>query len=122
MVRPCMVVVAGPPGSGKTTYFPVTAFGVDGFNIDDRCAQNSSECEFTTLRPGGCHLGSSRHPGTVVSFNTARRQRGSSSCCQPDQPDRAYDIRECANCSMHENWGITCLTRHRTPSATVSLL
>ena len=34
-----MVVVAGPPGSGKTTYFPVTAFGVDGFNIDDRCAQ-----------------------------------------------------------------------------------
>jgi len=34
-----MVVVAGPPGSGKTTYFPVTAFGVDPFNIDDRCAQ-----------------------------------------------------------------------------------
>jgi predicted ABC-type ATPase len=34
-----MVVVAGPPGSGKTTYFPVTAFGVDSFNIDDRCAQ-----------------------------------------------------------------------------------
>lgn len=34
-----MIVVAGPPGSGKTTYFPVTAFGVDAFNIDDRCAQ-----------------------------------------------------------------------------------
>ncbi len=34
-----MVVVAGPPGSGKTRYFPVTAFGVDAFNIDDRCAQ-----------------------------------------------------------------------------------
>jgi predicted ABC-type ATPase len=34
-----MLVVAGPPGSGKTTYFPVTAFGVDSFNIDDRCAQ-----------------------------------------------------------------------------------
>src|SRR5205823_2953697 len=34
-----MLVVAGPPGSGKTTYFPVTAFGVDAFNIDDRCAQ-----------------------------------------------------------------------------------
>jgi predicted ABC-type ATPase len=34
-----MVVVAGPPGSGKTTYFPVTALGVDAFNIDDRCAQ-----------------------------------------------------------------------------------
>jgi predicted ABC-type ATPase len=34
-----MVVVAGPPGSGKTTCFPVSAFGVDSFNIDDRCAQ-----------------------------------------------------------------------------------
>jgi predicted ABC-type ATPase len=34
-----MFVVAGPPGSGKTTCFPVTAFGVDSFNIDDRCAQ-----------------------------------------------------------------------------------
>jgi predicted ABC-type ATPase len=34
-----MIVVAGPPGSGKTTAFPVTAFGVDAFNIDDRCAQ-----------------------------------------------------------------------------------
>ncbi len=39
MGRPRMLVVAGPPGSGKTTYFPVTAFGVDSFNIDDRCAQ-----------------------------------------------------------------------------------
>jgi predicted ABC-type ATPase len=34
-----MIVVAGPPGSGKTRFFPVTAFGVDSFNIDDRCAQ-----------------------------------------------------------------------------------
>lgn len=39
MVRPRMLVVAGPPGSGKTTYFSVNAFGVDAFNIDDRCAQ-----------------------------------------------------------------------------------
>jgi predicted ABC-type ATPase len=34
-----MIVVAGPPGSGKSRYFPLTAFGVDAFNIDDRCAQ-----------------------------------------------------------------------------------
>jgi predicted ABC-type ATPase len=34
-----MIVIAGPPGSGKSTYFPVGAFGVDSFNIDDRCAQ-----------------------------------------------------------------------------------
>jgi predicted ABC-type ATPase len=33
------MLVAGPSGSGKTRYFPVTAFGIDGFNIDDRCAQ-----------------------------------------------------------------------------------
>jgi len=39
MARPRMIVVAGPPGSGKTRYFPATAFGVDAFNIDDRCAQ-----------------------------------------------------------------------------------
>ena len=39
MARPRMIVVAGPPGSGKTRNFPVTAFGVDAFNIDDRCAQ-----------------------------------------------------------------------------------
>ena len=39
MARPRMLVVAGPPGSGKTSSFPVTAFGVDSFNIDDRCAQ-----------------------------------------------------------------------------------
>lgn len=39
MGRPHMVVVAGPPGSGKTWSFPVTEFGVDSFNIDDRCAQ-----------------------------------------------------------------------------------
>lgn len=39
MARPRMIVVAGPPGSGKTRSFPVSAFGIDGFNIDDRCAQ-----------------------------------------------------------------------------------
>src|SRR4029077_4238790 len=39
MARPRMIVVAGPPGSGKTRYFPVSAFGMDSFNIDDRCAQ-----------------------------------------------------------------------------------
>lgn len=34
-----MLVVAGPPGSGKSTFFPVSGFGIDAFNIDDRCAQ-----------------------------------------------------------------------------------
>ena len=39
MARPVMIVVAGPPGSGKTTFFSVDGFGVDCFNVDDRCAQ-----------------------------------------------------------------------------------
>jgi hypothetical protein len=37
--RPVMIVVAGPPGSGKSTFFPIAAMGVDSFSIDDRCAQ-----------------------------------------------------------------------------------
>ena len=34
-----MVIVAGPPGSGKTTRFPVADFEVDSFNADNRAAQ-----------------------------------------------------------------------------------
>ena len=34
-----MIVVAGPPGSGKSTAFPVTEFGVDHFNADDVAAR-----------------------------------------------------------------------------------
>jgi len=34
-----MVIVAGPPGSGKTTPFSVAEFGVDSFNADNRAAQ-----------------------------------------------------------------------------------
>ncbi|MFN0171770.1 MAG: hypothetical protein ACKV22_35600 [Bryobacteraceae bacterium] len=33
-----MIIVAGPPGSGKSTVFPVSGFGVDFFNADDRAA------------------------------------------------------------------------------------
>lgn len=33
-----MIVVAGPPGSGKSTAFPVSQTGVAYFNVDDRCA------------------------------------------------------------------------------------
>jgi predicted ABC-type ATPase len=40
MTRPRMVVVAGPPGSGKTSQFPVEVFG-DGFNIDLRAAAHN---------------------------------------------------------------------------------
>jgi predicted ABC-type ATPase len=37
-MSPRMFVVAGPPGSGKSTAFPVSGFGVDFFNADDRAA------------------------------------------------------------------------------------
>jgi predicted ABC-type ATPase len=33
-----MFVVAGPPGGGKSTAFPVSGFSVDFFNADDRAA------------------------------------------------------------------------------------
>lgn len=34
-----MIVVAGPPGSGKSSVFPVSQTDVDHFNIDDRAAE-----------------------------------------------------------------------------------
>ena len=37
-----MIVVAGPPGGGKSTAFPRAAFtdvGIAYFNIDDRCKE-----------------------------------------------------------------------------------
>ncbi|MBM3810526.1 MAG: hypothetical protein FJW20_02705 [Acidimicrobiia bacterium] len=37
-MRPKMIIVAGPPGGGKSTAFPVSTFGVAYFNADDRAA------------------------------------------------------------------------------------
>jgi predicted ABC-type ATPase len=34
-----MIVVAGPPGSGKSSLFPVAETGLDSFNADDRAAE-----------------------------------------------------------------------------------
>jgi len=34
-----MIVVAGPPGSGKTSRFPLSSFGIDWFNADERAAE-----------------------------------------------------------------------------------
>ncbi|MEX2300015.1 MAG: zeta toxin family protein [Bryobacterales bacterium] len=38
-MAPKMIVVAGPPGGGKSTLFPVVSFGVACFNADDRAAE-----------------------------------------------------------------------------------
>ena len=37
-----MIVIAGPPGGGKSTIFPVSSFGVAYFNADDRAAELNS--------------------------------------------------------------------------------
>jgi predicted ABC-type ATPase len=37
-----MIVVAGPPGSGKSSRFPLSAFGVEWFNADNRAAELNS--------------------------------------------------------------------------------
>ena len=37
-MAPRMIVIAGPPGSGKSTAFPVAGFGIAHFNADDRAA------------------------------------------------------------------------------------
>lgn len=42
MTRPRMVVVAGPPGSGKSSHFPVEGGPIDGFNVDARAAVHNS--------------------------------------------------------------------------------
>ena len=34
-----MIIVAGPPGSGKSSLYPVSSFGVAYFNADDRAAE-----------------------------------------------------------------------------------
>jgi predicted ABC-type ATPase len=38
-MQPQMIVVAGPPGSGKSSAFPVAGFGIRHFNADDRAAE-----------------------------------------------------------------------------------
>ena len=38
-MQPAMMIVAGPPGSGTSSIFPVSTSGLDFFNADDRAAQ-----------------------------------------------------------------------------------
>jgi len=38
---PRMIVVAGPPGSGKSSLYPLSSFGCACFNADDRTAELS---------------------------------------------------------------------------------
>jgi predicted ABC-type ATPase len=56
-MRPKMIVIAGPPGSGKSTLYPVASFGVAHFNADDRAAELN----------GGSYVGISRQLRERVS-------------------------------------------------------
>ena len=38
-MAPRMIVVAGPPGSGKSSLYPLSSFNVEYFNADDRAAE-----------------------------------------------------------------------------------
>lgn len=45
-----MLIIAGPPGSGKSATFPVSAFGLDYFNADDHAAE-LNEGSYIGIRP-----------------------------------------------------------------------
>jgi len=52
-----MIVIAGPPGSGKSTLYPVSGFGVACFNADDRAAELN----------GGSYVGITRTLREIVN-------------------------------------------------------
>lgn len=52
-----MIVVAGPPGSGKSSIFPISGFGFPCFNADDRAAELN----------GGSFVGISKQVRAIVN-------------------------------------------------------
>jgi hypothetical protein len=62
-MSPKMFIV-GPPGSAKSTAFPVSGFGVDFFNADDRDAALNQ----------GCYLNIPRAIREQVNLKTAVRR------------------------------------------------
>src|SRR5713226_8348561 len=57
-MSPRMIVIAGPPGSGKSSIFPVSSFGFSYFNADDRAAELN----------GGSYVGIPRHVRQAVNL------------------------------------------------------
>jgi predicted ABC-type ATPase len=52
-----MIVVAGPPGGGKSSIFPVASFGAAYFNADDRAAELN----------GGSYIGIPKHIRAIAN-------------------------------------------------------
>lgn len=49
-MKPEMIVIAGPSGSGKSRHFGAQTFGIAFFNVDDQCAEETEETEETIAR------------------------------------------------------------------------
>ena len=64
-----MIVIAGPPGGGKSSAFPVSSFGTAYFNADDRAAEwnGGSYLAIPTLGKRGAPP-SGRSPSEVALF------------------------------------------------------
>lgn len=70
-----MVVVAGPSGSGKSVCFRISDFGVDFFNVDERCRELHGSFqgippEIRLHAQKECELFVEGHIRTGVSFAT----------------------------------------------------
>jgi predicted ABC-type ATPase len=61
-MAPKMIIVAGPPGRGKSSIFPVSGFGVSCFNADDRAAELN----------GGSYIGISNEIRRLVNLEFER--------------------------------------------------
>jgi len=72
MTPPTMFIVAGPPGSGKSSRFPLRDFGVDFFNADNRAAELNGG-SFRTIFPAIFAMETTLRSG--VTFEQARKAR-----------------------------------------------
>lgn len=77
-----MTVVAGPPGGGKSIRFRVQDFGVDSFNVDDRCRELNGSYqdispEVRKQAQEECERFVQEHIRTEISFATETTLGGS---------------------------------------------
>jgi len=124
-----MLVIAGPPGSGKSSVFPLTAFGQDAFNIDDRCAQivGSYRAIPRAVRNAvarECERFVRQHivEGTTFAVETTLRTRAR--CFKQAKREREVSRRSCASsprlrrtstCNVSFNERRPGVTQHRRP-------